>query len=452
MQSFVGIEGTYSPEYFAQQNFSMAGTIRQRRSRSRARSDFRGTPGRAPQRRQRPASLQVAGSARPRRSALQPAHRRLRRLRRSQGRPVRRARHRSASRAPTSRARPLQNGGYGDAAGQVFQSEMAALSFNMQSLLVAFSVPSAAAAATGIIEPGRARRGESLQPRAEPVLVRAAAVLLEHASRSSRSAARSATRSAPAATAPTVAATSCGRAAARACSSTRSATCSASRPTSPRTSRSRTGASRRPGSPTTSTPTTTRSTGQRHVGHGQPDGLGGSPDLHQLPEPEPHLLLQLAGVLPVHHRLQGRLREQRSVQHARDLHDPDRLLPGPPAARHHLRLRPQLELRRDAPADHLPLHRELLGVGGHELLLRALGDGGHGDRAARRGRHRGGSHGVPGRRRERRSPSCASATRPTSASGTRSNGARFRCDRADARGRNGHRHAKPILPSRRSPA
>jgi hypothetical protein len=44
------------------------------------------------------------------------------------------------------------NGGYGASAGQPFVSEMAALSFNMQSLLVAFSVPSAAAQATGIVE------------------------------------------------------------------------------------------------------------------------------------------------------------------------------------------------------------------------------------------------------------------------------------------------------------
>jgi hypothetical protein len=46
----------------------------------------------------------------------------------------------------------LSNGGYGAAAGQLFNSEMAALSFNMQNLLVAFSVPSATAQATGIIE------------------------------------------------------------------------------------------------------------------------------------------------------------------------------------------------------------------------------------------------------------------------------------------------------------
>lgn len=36
---------------------------------------------------------------------------------------------------------PLQGGGYGNSTGQTFQSEMAALSFNMQSLLVAFSAP-----------------------------------------------------------------------------------------------------------------------------------------------------------------------------------------------------------------------------------------------------------------------------------------------------------------------
>jgi hypothetical protein len=43
-------------------------------------------------------------------------------------------------------------GGYGAAAGQWFTSEMAALSFNMQNLLVAFSVPSDAAVASGQIE------------------------------------------------------------------------------------------------------------------------------------------------------------------------------------------------------------------------------------------------------------------------------------------------------------
>jgi len=43
-------------------------------------------------------------------------------------------------------------GGYGAAAGQPFTSEMAALSFNMQNLLVAFSVPSDAAVASGPIE------------------------------------------------------------------------------------------------------------------------------------------------------------------------------------------------------------------------------------------------------------------------------------------------------------
>jgi hypothetical protein len=47
---------------------------------------------------------------------------------------------------------PLAGGGYGNATGQVFQSEMAALSFNMQNLLVAFSVPSDAAVASGRIE------------------------------------------------------------------------------------------------------------------------------------------------------------------------------------------------------------------------------------------------------------------------------------------------------------
>ena len=46
----------------------------------------------------------------------------------------------------------LSNGGYGAAAGQSFASEMAALSFNMQNLLVGFSVPSAAAQTTGIVE------------------------------------------------------------------------------------------------------------------------------------------------------------------------------------------------------------------------------------------------------------------------------------------------------------
>ena len=99
--------------------------------------------------------------------------------------------------------------------------------------------------------------------------------------------------------------------------------------------------------------------------------------------------------------LQGGFHEQRSLQHARDLHGADGLLPGPPAAQRHLRLRPQLQLRRDAPADHLPVHRELLGVGGHELLLWALGDGRHRDRAARRRGLRGRAHGVPGCGRER---------------------------------------------------
>jgi hypothetical protein len=46
----------------------------------------------------------------------------------------------------------LANGGYGTSTGQLFSSEMAALSFNLQNLLVAFSVPSAAAAVTGKIE------------------------------------------------------------------------------------------------------------------------------------------------------------------------------------------------------------------------------------------------------------------------------------------------------------
>jgi hypothetical protein len=53
--------------------------------------------------------------------------------------------------APVASGVPLQGGGYGNGAGQVFQSEMAALSFNMQNLLVAFSVPSDAAVATGQI-------------------------------------------------------------------------------------------------------------------------------------------------------------------------------------------------------------------------------------------------------------------------------------------------------------
>ncbi len=47
---------------------------------------------------------------------------------------------------------PFLGGGFGAAAGQPFKSEMAALSFNMQSLLVAFSVPSAAVLASGLIE------------------------------------------------------------------------------------------------------------------------------------------------------------------------------------------------------------------------------------------------------------------------------------------------------------
>jgi len=47
---------------------------------------------------------------------------------------------------------PLASGGYGASAGQLFSSEMAALSFNLQNTLVAFSVPSSAAALTGKIE------------------------------------------------------------------------------------------------------------------------------------------------------------------------------------------------------------------------------------------------------------------------------------------------------------
>jgi hypothetical protein len=58
------------------------------------------------------------------------------------------------------------NGGYGASAGQVFTSELAALSFNFQNLLVGFSVPSSAAAATGIIEQTELNRADpfSLAP------------------------------------------------------------------------------------------------------------------------------------------------------------------------------------------------------------------------------------------------------------------------------------------------
>jgi hypothetical protein len=70
----------------------------------------------------------------------------------------------------------------------------------------------------------------------------------------------------------------------------------------------------------------------------QSHDLGGPSYLDQLLEREPDLLLQLAVVLPVRPGLQAEHGGQRSLQRARHVHDPGRLLPGSPAAQQHLRL------------------------------------------------------------------------------------------------------------------
>ena len=91
-------------------------------------------------------------------------------------------------------------------------------------------------------------------------------------------------------------------------------------------------------------------------------------------------------------------------------------------------------------------------VGGHELLLRALGDRGHRDRAARRGRHRGRSAWRTGTASRTGWRSCANATRPISASGTRSSGSGSGSDRVSARSlpESAQHHAQPDPSPRRS--
>jgi hypothetical protein len=146
MQSMVGIEGTYSDAYFAQ-NFN--GWMYGNGLAQPGTTGFRGTPvalhnddGRI---------LQVAGSRGPGDVGYDPTQ---------DGTIAFVGPKFGQCAGATQLSIPctdlvgttLQGGGYGDAAGQVFKSELAALSFNTQSLLVAFSVPDATAAATGRIE------------------------------------------------------------------------------------------------------------------------------------------------------------------------------------------------------------------------------------------------------------------------------------------------------------
>ncbi len=90
-------------------------------------------------------------------------------------------------------------------------------------------------------------------------------------------------------------------------------------------------------------------------------GLRRPAHVHQLPEPEPDLLLQLPVVLQLRARLREGLHHQRTVERLLHLHGSDRLLPGSSAARHHLGLRHPVGVRRRTALDHVSLHRELLG-------------------------------------------------------------------------------------------
>ena len=135
----------------------------------------------------------------------------------------------------------------------------------------------------------------------------------------------------------------------------------------------RTGASRRPGSTDQAFGITTEERGCGPSRHLQPDGLGRPADLHQLPEREPHLLLQQPGLRALHRRLRGpgRAARARPVLGARHPHrwspatHQDRLLP----ARHVGPRRRSASGGLIAP-DHVPLQPGLLGDVRHRGLLR----------------------------------------------------------------------------------
>ena len=106
--------------------------------------------------------------------------------------------------------------------------------------------------------------------------------------------------------------------------------------------------------------------------HLPPHDLGGPADLHQLPEPEPHVLLQHAVVLPATpHGYERRLHDRRAVRHLSACvtvgtgYFQDRLLPSLTVV--YFVMNNSLAV---LPAGHLPLHRELLGDVRHRRLLR----------------------------------------------------------------------------------
>ena len=117
----------------------------------------------------------------------------------------------------------------------------------------------------------------------------------------------------------------------------------------------------------------------------QPDGLRRPADLRQLPEREPHVLLQRAALRPLPAPLRRALRHRRPAHRARHVRDHDRLPPGPPAALDRLRPRPDVGLGRRHLLDDLPVHRVVLRHDGRARLLRRAAeepDAAQPDRAA----------------------------------------------------------------------
>jgi hypothetical protein len=102
----------------------------------------------------------------------------------------------------------------------------------------------------------------------------------------------------------------------------------------------------------------------------QPHRLGGPAHVHQLPEPQPHVLLQQPVVLQLPDRLPGGLHLQRSGQRALHLCGLHRLLPGPRDAEPDHRVRLPVPVWRHPALAPVSIHGVLLGDGGHALLLR----------------------------------------------------------------------------------